>query len=851
MTDDFCACENCCYVDSVDFAYKNLVSVDYPAISYNGTYTVLADGGTHDIDGITYDGTPYKYVIRYLNSKDTTWSYNLRFFAVDSDNAINCDEIKLYYGSEDGSTVFHKYDLTLNEETDTSYCKIVMQYDLSRDELADNSRVYIAMNDFVDELSSFRIMPDSNDAIYPADDIEDFQFYLNKTALTAVVDDGAYYIDIDLSVMDINQAAQEAECEELGALMATAYLAGDAENCTLAQLTGSEWTDIPDYATMTTYRFMLPQADFEKCAKSVISDGTTVTFTSTLHLPVRNTGNTCYYFQPGFEKQTISISLAAEIDETDTTIYTTFGSELTTLEIERCTPISDYVIPQAIVKLIVRTTSTYEDVEVNEESYPKIGDLTLYGGWDADIATPVATKNCSTSETTDDAGNSVTVCDHWFHTRVCSKLYTTYDNECAFERTDLESITNLNFYEYMDATFHYTHRTARIDTDLSSTEFSATMCVSPEDDSIVNVEDEYPSSLKILNYNIEDLEDGESDMLSLNWTTADDTVNRFDRPLLLRMAVGEESGVSFSSLELFIKNVVVTLREPTGSNEILTEMSFNVAEKISFMQTSWSLFYSDPVYCAYYDSSNVDERCTEFFTDTRVNALNDDEAELDSARIDNICQRDSYALTNDTKNSDYFRFDPRIWFADLYDRASLRVEISVTAVIQSCGAAESRRLREITKTTSYLRTNPSAAAGSSRELASSDSVMYVSNDVVVIFGSSTNTTVTTVSSANFDTMAFIAQYPGVFVGIIVVVTAIILGVLACCYRQRIAGACGRCCRSDEDARDAEKGVHMPLATEESRIGGTGASRSKKKSSHARSSSSGARSGKVSSRMFDM
>ncbi|GBG29804.1 Hypothetical Protein FCC1311_060242 [Hondaea fermentalgiana] len=746
-----CACTDCCHVDTLDVSYKNMVSLDYPSVSLSGNYTVLSDGGTHDINGTTYDGTPYQYVLKYQNTPVDSFDVNMRIFTAESDVVIDCSQSFVFYGTEEDAAVYHKIPLESVTDGGSTYCRMDINEKLSRDELSSDSNIYFAFDRLVDERTEFKLMIDGGNPIVPIDDILDYQYFLNQTVLGSNVSDANYYINIDLTVSDINDMEIDGTgCMTLQEIMRRVHLNGDAENCTLEYLDGFvEPADPADFGSVL-YRYKLPQADFEKCSTSVVSNGEEVVFKTRLNLDVRNDEETCFYFQPGFAEQAVSVTLKAEITDEATEQFAQFSSELIDVEIERCTPIEDYVIPQAIVKVVIETTSANEDIRWNEASIPTLGAdaISLYGGHDPEVTTPVPTYNCTTA-------SGVTTCHHYFHTRECSKIYTTQDGECAFERTDLNYIDNLVFQEFLDASFYLTHRTARIETNLEYTEFAVDQCSAPDNRALINVEDEFPSSIGVRNY---------YQGVGVDWDNT--TQIRFDDKVMIRMSAGEAAGVEFDDLELFIKNVVVTLREPTDDNDLIAQMSFNVAEKAFFLNTDWSLFYEDPVFCSYYESGDEAERCQSFFENGRTNALNADGESLSSSNVAHICHKEgAVAGWEDSRNIDYFVFDPKVWFADLYSRAYLRVDITATAVIHSCGASGSRRLREVTATTSMR--------GNSRALADEDAINYVSDDVVIIFGAGANETVSVVSISE-RAEALLARHKT-----IIVVLAAFAGALTC------------------------------------------------------------------------
>ena len=136
---------------------------------------------------------------------------------------------------------------------------------------------------------------------------------------------------------------------------------------------------------------------------------------------------------------------------------------------------------------------------------------------------------------------------------------------------------------------------------------------------------------------------------------------------------------------------------------------------------SWSLYNNDPIFCSWFQEDDPNgDKCQPFY-----NASNGrDPSPWTQAQTDHVCKREGLdALESNSRNIDYWSFDPKIWFVDLYDRPYLKVTFTVNGVIHTCGtdggdlAGSDRRL---------LKSND-------RELLS-NAVRYVSDEMVVVFG---------------------------------------------------------------------------------------------------------------------
>lgn len=165
--DPFCACANCCYVDNVtDFSYKSLVAIKYNDASFSGQYTILDDGGTHDFNGTTYDGTPYQHVIKYRNDPLSEFDNNVRIFSADTEATLNCSDSYVYFFKADLTPL--KLDLIFDNSTGMAYCHIDINEKLTREEIADYDQyggIYFAFNTLVEERTQFRIMFDTDNRV--------------------------------------------------------------------------------------------------------------------------------------------------------------------------------------------------------------------------------------------------------------------------------------------------------------------------------------------------------------------------------------------------------------------------------------------------------------------------------------------------------------------------------------------------------------------------------------------------------------------------------------------------------------------------------------------------------------
>lgn len=713
--DPFCEATctgGCCNVNnSTEFESVVIVDLTYPDTSYTGLYTVL-DPGTHEIGNTTYEGTPYQEVIRYENDVSSTFSYNVRIFSSDTTANLTCDQSHFYF---DG------VQFPLLKVTDvTEYC-VIDQINgvINRTKLNDyttTSGVYFAFNKLVEERTTYKIMFDFDNEIEERDDILDYQFAINTTTLTTDNNENDFFIHIDVLVSDINTDPPAEGCADLDTIMnmSNGYVYVDGtQKCQL------EYYEVPsgnkdDEGRL--FRYILPQSRYEECAESFTNDGTNIVFVSTLYTPsFESLGDTCYYFQPGYTEQAITITMDAEINTQITEQFEQFTLELVNVEIERCTPIENYIIPQATTVFTFNATfvGDTDEIEWIHASLPYlsgfIDDNYLYGyGPSFGIDTTNGEWKTCTGELSDGNNNTYRTCTFKMKTDICEKIYTTDSGLCGFETNSSRYIYNLEFREEYSGGLYITHRTPRLDTHLDELLFPESMCSAPDEATPINVNDEFPTKLIVRNY---------WQGVDVNWTNT--SLVNFNERIALRLSVGEEANVVLNELSVMLKTVLVTLRDPV-SNTVLAQYSFNVAEKERFMDISWSLYNDDPIFCAWYDADDSGgDVCQPFYSGSRS------PSPWTQSEVDHVCKRDNQdALENNTRNIDYWSFDPKIWFIDLYDNPYLSVTFTINAVIHTCGnstvdpsSGDRRRLRN------------------ERQLQITDaSLRYVSDELVVIFG---------------------------------------------------------------------------------------------------------------------
>lgn len=288
-------------------------------------------------------------------------------------------------------------------------------------------------------------------------------------------------------------------------------------------------------------------------------------FSANLNFETYTPGSECYYFQPGSNTQQIDITVEADVTETiPDTLLTQFSVVLDSIEPVRCEPISDYVVPQATVRLTLNTTFA---VVSGSEVSRVTSSIPYVSTPEFPLVPDTSSGAAYVCEDTVTGDGTFRQCQHFFKTNKCEKIYSTTSGDCGFEHNASRTIDNLVFQETYDAGLFVVRRAPSIDTTLQTTLFDGALCAAKNAAPTIDVTDEFPSSAVIRNY-----WDGAAVDFETNTTCL-----TFNDKMIVRMQVGEEASVALGNIELFIKTVLVTLRNPED-DEVITQYSFNVNE---------------------------------------------------------------------------------------------------------------------------------------------------------------------------------------------------------------------------------------------------------------------------------
>jgi hypothetical protein len=742
-----CNCQTCCNVaneTNTHFTGKTIVEFTYPDVSYSGKYTVVAhvyDNGARLLEegrrdlAIVNDTYPYQYVVKYENAFKTTFDRNVLIFSNVANN-LNCTESHLYYGSPDDET-FKKIDMVAITKDGGEYCTLDINYQLTRDEIAAPGEIYFAFDKLVDEKAEFYIMYDMSDEglIVPEDDIKDYPYIVSHAAATDVdVDSGVldYYIDVHLNATDI-QVALDGEntgenCLTLDQLVHAnnSYWWVDdtgLNNCPVEILTAGTGDAV---AHGREYHIKIPQNKYEECSYLTAVDGDNLVFHFRLVLPRDGTEtaggpgdldtDNCYYFNENLNVQNFTVTMAAEVEGTVSSNFDFFAPRLISVTPERC-PVENYPIPYSKINIVINATvpvGLSGDALLSFPALPTLDGEAASLQWEGG---GLPNYDCGTEVITTTAGD-YKECTFRYESTVCEPTYVTLDGECAFERNTTRLIEGFTVKQTFDSGLYSTYIAEPINTGLDNSEYMLSLCDPVPERAVVDVTDMFEVDLSLRNYF-----QGEG----VDW--ANTTNPSFNDNIIVRMRVGQtaDSPWAFTGLDLVMKTVTVTLKNPNNDN-VITTYSFASSEKADFMSYSWTPYYKNPLFCRWYDAADVTERCGEFFVNPdRWNTWHTNS--YGSAMINQACQlTDTFEGANvDNANSDFFIFEPKTWFRD-YTEAYIKVEVTVSAVVHQCGGA-ARRMLLADSGSSSLRTLQGAPDPDSEVIFVKQSLSVLFNDL--------------------------------------------------------------------------------------------------------------------------
>lgn len=745
ITDDpMCKCHTteCCNIDdstSTVFTGLTGVQLTFPNTSFTGKYTVINQLQYNETSASDYNTTQdYQYVIKYENSFKTAFDRNLYFYTGPSQN-ISCTESHVYVGDPESD---YSTRIDLVEQTDgmgNTYCTMDVNGKLTDEQLAVDNEVYFAFNRLVNEKSSFNIGYDMTNegVIVPISDIIIYPYVIKQDSVSGedTFGGGEFYIDLQLNVSDINDSNEEIDpsCMTPDELMLEEayWLVPGGTNCPVTVIQNG--TGDLEGSTGRNYHLQIKQTEYESCSVSTRESGGNIHFDFRLVLPTDHTetveadSETCYYFAQNLNVQNITISVAQDVTETMTAEYVTdFQARVTSLIPDSCTDTELYPTPHA--KLKIKINATFPGV--NELDFTTIGIPTFGETWQSnalkwDDGTAAGTNpeyTCTAIPNGAGSEDDQTICEFRFISSVCEPMYETADGACAFERNTTRFVTDFTIEQTLVGGQTATYVSGPLNSGIDNTDFDLSYCEAQGERDVVNVNDLFEVTSYLRNYYLGESVDWDNTTLL---TMKDDMIAR------LEVSLSENTPTEFADLSIIIKTVNVALTNPI-TDEQITSYSFNVADKKDFMGFSWTPYYTDPRFCAYYDSSKSTDKCEAFFVnDTRYNTNHHTNDWIGSVEPKECQRTDTLVGKEDTKNTDHFLFTPREWFRDNIN-GYVKMTVTVSATVHQC-LDSGRRLQAIDDGKRIV----SMRGDNKRVLQSTPDVerdvLYISDQIIVTF----------------------------------------------------------------------------------------------------------------------
>lgn len=737
ITDDpMCKCHttDCCNIDdSANTVFTGLTGIQliFPNTSFTGKYTIINQLQYNKTDASDYNTTQdYQYVIKYENGFKTAFDRNLFFYTNPSQN-ISCTESHVYVGDPESDYSTRINLVEQNDGMGHTYCTMDVNGKLTDEQLSADNEVYFAFNRLVNERTSFYIGYDltNEGVIVPISDIIIYPYIikLNSVSGEDTFGGGEFYIDLQLNVSDINESNEEIDpsCmipDEI--MLEEAYwLVPGGSNCPVTILHNGVG-DLKG-STGRNYHLQIKQTDYESCSVSTRESNGNIYFDFKLVLPtnymetINGDDDNCYYFAKNLNVQNITIVVKQDVTDTMIAEYTTdFEARVTSLTPSRCTNAELYPTPHA--KLKIKINATFPGV--NQVNFNTIGIPTFGETWqsnalkwdDGTASGTVPQYICTAIPNGAGSADDQTICEFRFISSVCEPMYETADGACAFERNTTRFVTDFTIEQTLVGGQTATYVSGPINSGIDHTDFNMSYCEPQDERKVINVNDLFQVKSYLRNYYL-----GES----VDWDNATLLTMKDDMIARLEVSLSENTPAEFLDLSIIIKNVNIVLTNPI-TNEQVTSYSFNVADKLDFIEYSWTPYYTDPRFCAYYDSSKLSDKCEAFFlNDARYNDNHHNNDWIASVEPKECQRTNTLVGKEDTKNTDHFLFTPREWFRDNVN-GYVQMTVTVYASVHQC-LESGRRLSE----SKHLEND--------RKLQSTPNierdVLYISDQIIVTF----------------------------------------------------------------------------------------------------------------------
>lgn len=566
---------DCTIFSNISFAYKDLISFEYPSP-----------------DATTIDTLPYDTVIEWVPEPGAHLSHSFEVYL--GPNSLgsapfDCSDAKLWVnGTSAGATSY-----TRGAQNDIDYCIFDVHNGVfSRDILENPVDVYFLFNGLTDVGAEIYIAKNRDTPVVAS---EDLIFYLYEFESTATATNGVETV-ITLTIANLTYESGDFDgiqaCNDMETIMGTIQVG----SCTLTQVTADNEAGV--------YTYELPKTDYEPCSETISYEDSNMVYATTIRLPI-DVGS-CHYFREEDSDQQIRIEIPFTVSANNTASASAVGYEVLDYAVERCDPLL-YIVPQARALFTVNVTFAGESVEL--DGTPHLGD--------SNNPLTVVSKTCETHQS--GSGNE---CVYVLRSTICRPLYLTEDRSCVFDRNEVNTIGNL-VVTHTITTVPDVSDTVTFDTfntALRFVRFPESDCTAPTNVDIVNVTDSYKSNVKIRN------------RPNPNWGVEPDFI-RFYEDTIIELSLSADSP-DMTTTELQIISVRVVLTNPDGNSHI-AQYTWNKADKLVLHTMDWTRYYDDIHYCTMHIQEN--NTCPVFYDpgSERVNAYTS--ANLLS-QMDDLCQ---------------------------------------------------------------------------------------------------------------------------------------------------------------------------------------------------------------------
>lgn len=543
--------------------------------------------------------------------------------------------------------------LTRGTLNDQSYCRFLMSEVFPRADLLDPDEVYFLFNDLTDIGESIFIDRDYSLPVVAKEDTVYYLYELEETIITTTDEYAIITLDIGDIVYTDTDFDGIGACNNKEVLLATVSVG----TCSLPIETADNVNGL--------YTFHLLKTQYDTCKDAVTTEDDNIVYTYDIVLPTDDAP--CYYFIPTDSVQEINVQIDVSNigGSTNVTDVAEVSMQVVGYELDRCDPTS-LVIPHHKAIFHVNYTFSGDTMILDNNGKIPALDNTATNPFEAN---PVFTCVLHPSGTGQE-------CIYTFVSTECRPMYVTEADTCVTDRFNDNVLREMGIIVTTAGT-PVTHDFDAFNSALENTEFDIENCYDPANFTAVNVTDTYSPTIVVRNREFPD------------WET-DPAFLAFYDPIIIQLSV--DAG-DLGASEVQIQTVTVTIKDPS-TDVVVAQQVFNRIVKEALNNFDWTSYYTDAHYCTHH---NTDNTCEAFYLAPRVNI---DYGTLIQPSIADICQ-----ITITNSSTDYFSFDPELWFTD-FQLPLLDINIDVVATINLCDGSGRRALRQLDEaevlTVSYI-----------------------------------------------------------------------------------------------------------------------------------------------------